>query len=112
MFLCSVSALVILASMVEISDRPFGGVSNRQKVSWTADKFRDTLLELADPGTRGRLAMENLTLGNHQQEADEQKDDQQPEIVDFDPQRGSYSDDGRISCTEMGIPRSDKGRGK
>ncbi|KAI5780802.1 hypothetical protein EDC01DRAFT_667296 [Geopyxis carbonaria] len=72
-----VSALVILGSMVEISDRPFGGVSNRQK------------------------------------EADnEEKDDQQPEVVDIDPPRDSLSDDGRTSYSEIGIPRSAKGRGK
>ena len=45
--------------MVEVSDRPFGGVSNQAKISWTAEKFREALLEIADPETREQ-AMENL----------------------------------------------------
>jgi hypothetical protein len=38
--------------MVEISDRPFGGVSNQTKISWTTERFREALLEIADPETR------------------------------------------------------------
>lgn len=32
--------------MVEISDRPFGGVSTETTISWTAEKFREALLDL------------------------------------------------------------------
>ena len=48
--------------MIEVSDRPFGGVSNHAKISWTAEKFREALLEIADPETREQ-AMENLVGG-------------------------------------------------
>lgn len=32
--------------MIEISDRPFGGVSTDATISWTAEKFREALLDL------------------------------------------------------------------
>lgn len=40
------SSLVVLVAMVEISDRPFGGVSTETTISWTAEKFREALLDL------------------------------------------------------------------
>lgn len=40
------SSLLVLAAMVEISDRPFGGVSTETTISWTAEKFREALLDL------------------------------------------------------------------
>lgn len=43
----SLASLVILAAMVEISDRPFGGVSVETNISWTAEKFREALMDLA-----------------------------------------------------------------
>lgn len=44
--MCSLSSLVVLAAMVEISDRPFGGVSTEATISWTAEKFREALMDL------------------------------------------------------------------
>lgn len=43
--------MVVLGAMVEISDRPFGGVSTEATISWTAEKFREALMDLTEGGS-------------------------------------------------------------
>lgn len=45
---CSIASLVILGSMIEISDRAFGGVSTQAKLRWTTEKFREALIEISE----------------------------------------------------------------
>ncbi|KAH8151068.1 uncharacterized protein LAJ45_04770 [Morchella importuna] len=54
------SSLMILSLMVEISDRPFGGVSTEATISWTAEKFREALLDLTTQENGANFAKELL----------------------------------------------------
>ncbi|KAI5799207.1 hypothetical protein DFH27DRAFT_624355 [Peziza echinospora] len=43
-----IASLVILGSMIEISDRAFGGISTQAKLHWTTEKFREALIEISE----------------------------------------------------------------
>ena len=42
----SLGSLIVLGAMVEISDRPFGGVSADERITAVAEKFREALMDL------------------------------------------------------------------
>ncbi|KAG0641646.1 hypothetical protein HOY80DRAFT_711260 [Tuber brumale] len=45
-FLGFFGSFIILGAMVEISDRPFGGVSTDERITAIAEKFREALMDL------------------------------------------------------------------
>ncbi|KAG0134469.1 hypothetical protein HOY82DRAFT_602515 [Tuber indicum] len=49
-FLGFFGSLIVLGAMVEISDRPFGGVSVDERITAVAEKFREALMDLRREG--------------------------------------------------------------
>lgn len=44
--LFSLCSAILLGSMIEVSDRAFGGISSEAKLLWTTEKFREAILEV------------------------------------------------------------------